>query len=106
MQRLIAAGHWHDGDPDILVIFDAGCDLTKLAWLLRDLPVEVLGRLRRDRVMYFLAPPRPAGTNGRPLRHGATLKLADPQTWPAPAVTTVTQTTRWHRPRSAWRPNV
>jgi hypothetical protein len=26
--RIIAAGHWHDGDPDILVIFDAGYDLV------------------------------------------------------------------------------
>ena len=24
--RIIAAGHWHDGDPDIMVIFDAGYD--------------------------------------------------------------------------------
>ena len=24
IERIIAAGHWHDGDPDILVIFDAG----------------------------------------------------------------------------------
>ena len=23
-ERIIAAGHWHDGDPDIMVIFDAG----------------------------------------------------------------------------------
>ena len=59
--RIIAAGHWKDGDPGILVIFDAGYDLTRLAWLLRDLPVEVLGRLRSDRVMYFPVPPRPAG---------------------------------------------
>ena len=22
--RIIAAGHWRDGDPDILVVFDAG----------------------------------------------------------------------------------
>ena len=32
--RIIAAGHWRDGDPDILVVFDAGYDLTRLAWLL------------------------------------------------------------------------
>ena len=25
--RIIAAGHWHDGDPDIMVIFDAPADL-------------------------------------------------------------------------------
>ena len=32
--RTIAAGHWHDGDPGILVIFDSGYDRTRLAWLL------------------------------------------------------------------------
>ena len=84
-------------------IFDAGYDLTRLAWLLADLPVEVLGRLRSDRVMYFPAPPRLAGTNGRPSRHGAVFKLADPETWSAPAVTTVTETTRYGAARaSAW----
>ena len=62
--RIIAAGHWRDGDPDILVVFDSGYDLTRLAWLLRDLPVEVLGRLRSDRVMYF--PPAPAARHQRP----------------------------------------
>ena len=64
--RIIDAGHWHDGDPDILVIFDAGYDLTRLAWLLADLPVGVLGRLRSDRVLYFPVPARGPGTNGRP----------------------------------------
>jgi hypothetical protein len=101
--RIIAAGHWRDGDPDILVVFDAGYDLTRLAWLLRDLPVEVLGRLRSDRVMYFPAPPRLHGTNGRPLRHGAALKLADQRSWPAPAAATITQTARYGTARAmAW----
>jgi len=96
--RLIAAGHWRPGDPDILAVFDSGYDLTRLAWLLRDLPVEVAGRLRSNRVMYFPAPPRPArpaATGGRRPRHGAAFKLADERTWPAPAVTTITQTTRY-----------
>ena len=31
--RLIEAGHWGAGDPAILVIFDAGYDVTRLAWL-------------------------------------------------------------------------
>jgi DDE superfamily endonuclease len=97
-QRLIETGHWRRGDPDILVVFDSGYDLTRLAWLLRDLPVEVAGRLRSNRVMHFPAPPRPArpvGTGGRRPRHGAVLKLADPRTWPAPALTTITETTRY-----------
>lgn len=102
-QRIIEAGHWHDGDPDILVIFDAGYDLTRLAWLLRHLPVEVLGRLRSDRVMYFPAPGREPGTNGRPVRHGAALRLADARTWPEPAAATSTETTRYGTARaSGW----
>jgi hypothetical protein len=100
-ERIIAAGHWRDGDPDILVVFDAGYDLTRLAWLLRDLPVEVPGRLRSDRVMYLPAPPRQPGTSGRPIRHGAAFKLADPATWPALAAATVTETARYGTARTA-----
>src|SRR6266496_3167928 len=69
--RLIDAGHWCDGDPDILVIFDAGYDPMRLACRLADLPVQVLGRLRSDRVLHFPAPPgRRDGKPGRPPRHG------------------------------------
>jgi hypothetical protein len=106
VERISEAGHWHAGDPAILVVFDSGYDLTRLAWLLADLPVEIMGRLRSDRVMYFPAPPgpaRPAGTGGRPPRHGAALKLSDPHTWATPAVTTTTQTTRYGTARAmAW----
>ena len=66
--RLIAAGHWHEGDLPILVIFDAGYDPMRLAYQLVDLPVEILGRLRSDRVLHFPVPARQPGTNGRP--HG------------------------------------
>jgi hypothetical protein len=93
--RIIAAGHWADGDPDVMVVFDSGYDLTRLAWLLCDLPVEVTGRLRSDRVMYFPAPQRQAGVNGRPPRHGAALRFADPRTWPEPVQRTVTVTSRY-----------
>jgi len=93
--RLITAGHWRQGDPAVLVIFDAGYDVTRLAFLLAGLPVEVLGRLRSDRVMQLPAPPREPGTMGRPRKHGGELALADPATWPAPQVTTSTLTTRY-----------
>jgi hypothetical protein len=93
--RLIDAGQWHDGDPAILIIFDAGYDLTRLACLLADLPIQVLGRLRSDRVMQLPAPPRQPGTRGRPRRHGGELALSDPATWPAPRVTTGTLTSRY-----------
>jgi hypothetical protein len=96
--RLVAAGHWREGDPDIIVVFDSGYDLTRLAWLLAGLPVDVTGRLRSDRVMYFPAPPlpaRPAPTGGRRPRHGRKLAFGEPATWPDPAVTTVTDTARY-----------
>ncbi len=93
--RLTAAGHWSEGDQAILVIFDAGYDVTRLAWLLADLPVELLGRLRSDRVLQLPAPPRPPGTMGRPRKHGGQMALADPATWPAPQVTSSTVTTRY-----------
>ena len=93
--RLIAAGHWHEGDLPILVIVDAGYDPMRLACQLVDLPVEILGRLRSDRVLHFPVPARQPGTNGRPPRHGREFALPDPATWPDPAVTTTTQTTRY-----------
>jgi DDE superfamily endonuclease len=93
--RLIAAGHWREGDPPILVIFDAGYDPMRLAYRLADLPVEVLGRLRSDRVLHFPVPERQPGTQGRPARHGREFTLADPATWPEPPVTTTTATTRY-----------
>jgi hypothetical protein len=93
--RLIDAGQWHPGDPDILIVFDAGYDVTRLAHLLADLPVELLGRPRSDRVLCFPAPPRQPGQPGRRSPHGREFKLAEPGTWPDPPVTTVTQTTRY-----------
>jgi hypothetical protein len=103
--RLIAAGHWKPGDPDIIVVLDSGYDLTRLAWLLDGLPVDVTGRLRSDRVMYFPAPPREPGANGRPPRHGCRLDLSEPLTWPDPAVATRTDTSRYGTATAmAWGP--
>jgi hypothetical protein len=95
VSRLIEAGHWRDGDPPVLVILDAGYDPMRLACQLADLPIEVLGRLRSDRVLHFPVPPRAPGTNGRPPRHGRQFALADPKTWPQPPVATTTDTTRY-----------
>jgi hypothetical protein len=93
--RLAEAGHWREGDQRILVVFDAGYDVTRLSYVLADLPVELLGRLRSDRVMQLPAPPHQPGTMGRPRKHGRELALADPATWPAPQITTTTVTSRY-----------
>ena len=95
IERLIAAGKWREGDPPILIVADAGYDITRLAFLLADLPVELLGRLRSDRVLRLPCPPRTPGTPGRPPRHGPEFALSRPATWPEPMHTTTTETSRY-----------
>ena len=95
VDRLCEAGQWREGDPPILVVFDAGYDIVRLAWLLADAPVSVLGRLRSDRVFYLPRPPRLPGQVGRPVRHGPVIDLDEPATHPASAVSTVSDTSRY-----------
>lgn len=80
IERIITAGHWHAGDPKILVLFDSGYNIPRLSWLLADLPVEVIGRLKSDRVFCSPVEKGPA-TVGRPSHHGKVFNLKDPQTW-------------------------
>ncbi|MEU9117954.1 NF041680 family putative transposase [Streptomyces sp. NPDC048483] len=82
VERLVAAGQWKPGDPEVLVVLDAGYDAPRIAHLLKDLPVEILGRLRFDRVMRRPTPPRvydPKG--GRPPKHGGEFVFGDAATW-------------------------
>nr|WP_239149737.1 transposase [Streptomyces sp. SID12501] len=97
---LIGQGQWEDGDPDILVVFDAGYDAPRMAYLLHGLPVEVLGRTRADRVMrrptpslkeYALCYPQ----GGRPPKHGKEFRFARPDTWGEPGAETVQVTDRY-----------
>jgi hypothetical protein len=94
VHRLRQVGQWAQGDPLILVVFDAGYDLTRLAFLLRDEPVIVAGRLRSDRVLHLPAPPRVPGRRGRPARHGEAIDL-DADVQPAPTVSTISDTSRY-----------
>lgn len=101
--RIIAAGHWQPGDPRILIVTDAGYDVTRLTFVLADLPVELVGRIRSDRVMLRPTPPRRPGTNGRPRKHGGVFTLADPASWHTPDQATDTDTTRYgHAQAQAW----
>lgn len=93
VERLVAAGQHREGDAPIAIVVDAGYDVPRLAYQLRGLPVEVIGRLRSDRVLYRAAPAY-AG-RGRPQRHGAAFRLTDPSTWGAPQALTVTDTDRY-----------
>jgi hypothetical protein len=93
--RLRAAGQQRPADPPIRIVFDSGYDLTRLAWLLADLPVEVVGRVRSDRNFCLPAPARVAGQVGRTRRHGPVLDLDEPGTHPVADVSTITETTRY-----------
>ncbi|MGW4651833.1 NF041680 family putative transposase [Kitasatospora sp. NPDC004289] len=100
LEDLVASERWCEGDPDVLAVFDAGYDAPRLAYLLKDLPVEVLGRMRSDRVMrrptptqleYSLAYPQ----GGRPPKHGREFRFAGPDTWGEPDTVTVQATDRY-----------
>lgn len=105
---LIEMGRWHAGDRDILIVFDAGYDAPRMAHLLDGLPVEVLGRMRSDRVMrrptpspkeYALSYPQ----GGRPPKHGKEFRFAKPETWGEPDAATVQVTDRYGTARAmAW----
>ncbi|MFE8018350.1 transposase [Streptomyces antibioticus] len=69
--RLVHAGQRRPGDEDILVAMDSGYDVTRLAYVLADLPVELVGRLCSDRVMLRDAGPRRSTSRGgQPRKHG------------------------------------
>ena len=67
-------------------VFDAGpaYDPAWLAWELAGERVQVLVRLRRNRVFYRDPPPRTPHTSGAPARHGAAFDLKDAITWGTP----------------------
>lgn len=91
--RLIAAGQWHEGDPQILLVLDSGFDVPRIAHLLAGLPVEILGRLRSDRVMRRPTPPsvyNPKG--GRPAKHGGEFVFGQPDPWGTEHAVTATDT--------------
>jgi hypothetical protein len=91
VERLTQARHWRPGAPEILIVMDAGYDVTYFAHALADLPVMLLGRLRSDRVVLRdPGPPRCGPKGGRPRRHGGVLPFATPDSRHEPDVTTST----------------
>ena len=84
--RLREAGQLLPGDPPVRVVLDCGYDVVRLSWLLADLPVVLLGRIRADRVS--IPPPRQAaGTAGQAARHGTVRSSSSPTQPPGTALT-------------------
>jgi DDE superfamily endonuclease len=83
VERLDRAGALR-GRPATVVAFDAGYDLTRISYLAaeRGLAVQVLGRVRNDRVYYSAPAGRVAGQVGRSRRHGQRFALDEPGALP------------------------
>ncbi len=94
---LRAAAQHRDGDPDVLVVLDARYDVHPLAFLLADLPVQLLWRLRAYLLLCRPAPPRRPRRGARPPRHSTALALSHPEYSPPPQISTTTYTSRYCR---------
>ncbi|WP_327250244.1 transposase [Streptomyces sp. NBC_01244] len=91
--RLVPTGQWRPGDAYILVVMDTDYDVTRLACVLADLPVEPVGRLRSDRVTLRVAGPRRSPGGGQPRWHGGILTFSKPESWHTPDQATTCDTT-------------
>jgi hypothetical protein len=65
----------------VLVTLDAGYNPARLQFLLADVPVLLVVRVRSTRVFRRTPAPKEYGEPGAPRRHGAPLRCTDPQTW-------------------------
>jgi hypothetical protein len=103
LDDLTACGRWRVGDPAPLVMFDAGYPVVWLAHALAGRSVQVMGRVRGDRVFYGPTP-APDGSVGRAARHGARFVCADAATHPEPDVEITAHAEKYGRVRvTAWR---
>ena len=88
-------GRLGDAYPLPLFVFDAGYDPIALGAGLADARAGVLVRIRSDRVFHPDPIPAPAGTVGRPRRHGARFACADPAGRRAPDAALTTHDPRY-----------
>jgi hypothetical protein len=97
-ERLIRVGRWRPGGQHILIVTDAGHDVMGLAWQLADLPAvppAACVPTASCGCRSHRASTTPKG--GRPPEHGPGFRLAEPEHWPGPAVTTAGGTLRCGR---------
>jgi DDE superfamily endonuclease len=75
--RLVTAGHWRAGDPDVLIVCDAGYDLGRLAFLLADLPAQVrAGCVRTESRVCPCCPTSQARWAGHPTMAASSCRVA------------------------------
>jgi len=99
---LQVAGRAASGGAVPLVMFDAGYPASRIAHEVCGSGVQVLGRVRSDRVFYFPAPV-PGPGPGRRACHGARFACSEAQTHPVPDVRIAAESERYGRVRvAAW----
>lgn len=97
------AGRCGPGLVAPLMMFDSGYPASLIAHVLEGHRMQVLGRVRADRVFYFPAPVPGPGA-GRPARHGPRFVCADATTHPEPQVSITARSERYGRIEvSAWK---
>jgi hypothetical protein len=99
--RLLAdlrdAGRLGDHQPPPLVMLDAGNPSTQISLALADQPVQVLVRLRSNRVFHTDPEPRLPGRPGAPARPGRRFSCSDPTERHEPDYENTTDTERYGR---------
>lgn len=81
-----------------MFVLDAGYDPIAISHELEGTNIDIVCRIRNDRVFHADPPPRPnrpPETGGRPPRHGPKMRCADPDTWPTPAATATLDDARY-----------
>ena len=100
VSRRLAAAGLLAGRPAAVFVFDSGYDLTRIAYLTSHdgVPVQVLGRVRSDRVFYGPAPSVPTTARAGP--RGGTGRASP---WPnPPACPSPTSKRRPAAPATGW----
>jgi hypothetical protein len=74
------------GLTDLLDIVAGDCKYSRPEFLraVQSLPCGKVARLAKHRVLYGQPEPKPAGTRGRPRKHGARFAFKEPETWGKP----------------------
>lgn len=102
LDDLTATGGFRPGQAVPLVMFDSGYPIVWLAHAVAGRAVQVMGRVRGDRVFYGPAP-APDGKAGRSARHGARFVCADAAAHPEPDEQITAHAERYGRVRvRAW----
>jgi hypothetical protein len=94
---LRAEGRLKPHQPPPLVMLDAGNPSTEISLALAGQPVQVLVRLRSNRVFHTAPEPRRPGRRGAPQRHGRRFSCSDPNERHAPDYENTEDTGRYGR---------